>query len=40
MSYAIAVPVNELQRLERAALEHHLLALEGEDRWLRFGIPL
>ncbi len=30
----------ELSRLERAALEHHLLALEAEDRRLRFGINL
>jgi len=40
MSYAIAVPVNELQRLERAALERHLLSLDAEDRRLRFGNPL
>ncbi len=37
---AIAVPVRELQRLDRAALERHLVALGPEDRRLRFGIPL
>jgi GNAT superfamily N-acetyltransferase len=32
--------VRELARLERAALERHLLALGAEDRRLRFGLPL
>ena len=32
--------VRELSRLERPALEPHFLALEGEDRRLRFGAPL
>jgi len=30
----------ELSRLERGGLERHLLALDGEDRRLRFGIQL
>lgn len=34
------IPVRELSRLERAALEPHLLALGGEDRRLRFGVAL
>jgi len=32
--------VRELSRLERPALERHFLALEAEDRRLRFGLPL
>lgn len=40
MINAIAVPVRELQRLDRIALERHLTALGAEDRRLRFGIPL
>ena len=32
--------VRELSRLERPALEPHFLALDGEDRRLRFGIPI
>jgi GNAT superfamily N-acetyltransferase len=32
--------VKELSRLDRATLEPHFLALEGEDRRLRFGAPL
>jgi GNAT superfamily N-acetyltransferase len=34
------IPVRELSRLERPALEPHFLALDGEDRRLRFGIPI
>ena len=34
------IPIRELSRLYRAALEPHFLALEGEDRRLRFGAPL
>ena len=34
------IPIRELSRLDRAALEPHFLALEGEDRRLRFGAPL
>jgi len=30
----------ELSRLERKALEHHLIALRDEDRRLRFGLAL
>lgn len=40
MNNAIAVPVRELQRLDRIALERHLTALGPQDRRLRFGIPL
>lgn len=36
----VAIPVRELQRLDRASFERHLLALDAEDRRLRFGIPL
>jgi GNAT superfamily N-acetyltransferase len=32
--------VKELSRLDRASLEPHFLALESEDRRLRFGAPL
>jgi GNAT superfamily N-acetyltransferase len=31
------IPIRELTRLDRAALEPHFLALEREDRRLRFG---
>jgi len=34
------VLVRELSRLERDALQHHLLRLDAEDRRLRFGVPL
>ena len=34
------IPIRELSRLDRAALEPHFLALEAEDRRLRFGAPL
>ncbi|HEX2332264.1 MAG TPA: GNAT family N-acetyltransferase [Burkholderiales bacterium] len=34
------IPIRELSRLERAALEPHFLALGGDDRRLRFGAPL
>ena len=37
---ALASPIRELTRSERAAYERHLLALDGEDRRLRFGTPL
>ena len=33
------IPIRELSRLERAALEPHFLALGGDDRRLRFGAP-
>jgi GNAT superfamily N-acetyltransferase len=33
------IPIRELTRLDRAALEPHFLALEREDRRLRFGAP-
>ncbi|HEY5897091.1 MAG TPA: GNAT family N-acetyltransferase [Burkholderiales bacterium] len=33
-------PVRELVEADRPALERHLLALEGEDRRLRFGSPM
>lgn len=39
MDNAIAVPVRELQRIDRAALERHFLSLGLEDRRLRFGVP-
>lgn len=32
--------VRELSASDRSAFERHLLALEGEDRRLRFGLPL
>ena len=34
------IATRELSRLERQALERHLLALDDEDRRLRFGIAL
>jgi GNAT superfamily N-acetyltransferase len=34
------IPVRELSRLERGALERHFLRLETKDRRLRFGVPL
>ena len=34
------IATRELSRLERASLERHLLALDDEDRRLRFGIAL
>jgi GNAT superfamily N-acetyltransferase len=34
------IPIRELSRLDRAALEPHFLALDGEDRRLRFGVSL
>ncbi|HEX2197484.1 MAG TPA: GNAT family N-acetyltransferase [Burkholderiales bacterium] len=34
------IPIRELTRLERPALERHFLALEADDRRLRFGAPL
>jgi GNAT superfamily N-acetyltransferase len=34
------IVTRELSRLEREALEHHLLALGDEDRRLRFGLAL
>jgi GNAT superfamily N-acetyltransferase len=34
------IPIRELSRLDRASLEPHLLALDGEDRRLRFGVPI
>ena len=34
------VPIRELGRLDRPALEPHFLALGTEDRRLRFGVPL
>src|SRR5712664_811028 len=33
-------PVRELSRCDRAALEGHFLALDADDRRLRFGIPM
>ena len=36
----MTVLIKELSRFEQPALEHHFLALEGEDRRLRFGIGL
>jgi GNAT superfamily N-acetyltransferase len=32
--------IRELSRLDSASLEPHFLALDGEDRRLRFGIPI
>ena len=32
--------VRELSRIDRASLEPHFLALEREDRRLRFGVPI
>lgn len=37
---ALASPIRELTRLERVAYERHLLALDREDRRLRFGTPI
>ncbi len=37
---ALASPIRELTRPERAAYERHLLALDSEDRRLRFGTPI
>ena len=37
---AAASPVRELGRLDREAYERHLLALDAEDRRLRFGTPV
>jgi GNAT superfamily N-acetyltransferase len=34
------IPIRELSRIDRAALDPHFLALDGEDRRRRFGIPL
>jgi GNAT superfamily N-acetyltransferase len=34
------IPIRELARFERPALERHFLALEAEDRRLRFGARL
>src|ERR1700741_1550437 len=34
------IHIRELSRLDRTALEPHFLALDGEDRRLRFGTPL
>jgi GNAT superfamily N-acetyltransferase len=34
------IHIRELSRLDRAALEPHFLALDGEDRRLRFGASL
>ena len=34
------MPVSELSRIDRPALEHHLLALDPHDRRLRFGTLL
>jgi len=34
------IHIRELSRLDRPALEPHFLALGGEDRRLRFGIPI
>lgn len=34
------IPIRELSRLDRAALEPHFLALDREDRRLRFGTPI
>jgi GNAT superfamily N-acetyltransferase len=36
----VPAPVREISRTDRVALERHLLALDSEDRRLRFGIPL
>jgi len=33
------IPIRELSRAERSALEQHFLALRAEDRRLRFGAP-
>jgi GNAT superfamily N-acetyltransferase len=38
--HALALPIRELTRLERGAYERHLLALDSEDRRLRFGTPI
>jgi len=34
------IHIRELGRLDRAALEPHFLALDSEDRRLRFGVPI
>ena len=34
------IPIRELSRAERAALDEHFLALGSDDRRLRFGAPL
>jgi hypothetical protein len=34
------IPIRELSRLDRVSLEPHFLALDSEDRRLRFGTPL
>jgi GNAT superfamily N-acetyltransferase len=34
------IHIRELSRLDRPALEPHFLALDGEDRRLRFGMPI
>jgi GNAT superfamily N-acetyltransferase len=34
------IHIRELSRLDRASLEPHFLALDGEDRRLRFGVPI
>jgi GNAT superfamily N-acetyltransferase len=36
----VDIHIRELGRLERASLEPHFIALEGDDRRLRFGIAL
>jgi len=36
----VTILIKELSRFEQPALEHHFLALEGEDRRLRFGVGL
>jgi GNAT superfamily N-acetyltransferase len=36
----MSIPIRELSRLDRAALEPHFLALDPEDRRLRFGASL
>jgi GNAT superfamily N-acetyltransferase len=36
----MTIPIREVSRAERPALQRHFLALDGEDRRLRFGIPL
>ena len=36
----MSILVRELSRLDRVSLEPHFLALGGEDRRLRFGVPL
>lgn len=36
----MTIPIRELSRFEQAALERHFLALDSEDRRLRFGAGL